>query len=249
MHRSLLKTDHRPWPVPLGTWRWRQSWLDLAFLHFPVACEETEKKLPKGVALDTFNDAAWIGLVPFMMAGVMRRPFPDLPFFSSFPELNLRTSVIVDGKPGVWFFSLDADSHPVVFGGRRFYNVPSYYAKCSLGQRDRAYTFQSQRRRGEVGFEANYQPADEAFFAEVGSFEHWATERYCLYSMSGRGALQRVEVHHEPWPLQYAEVRVTRNDVITASNLSVLREEPVCHFSRGVDVVSYGVEACADSMA
>ena len=59
-------------------------------------------------------------MVPFRMAGVMRRPFPDLPYMSSFPELNLRTYVTAGRKPGVWFFSLDAASWPIVFGVRSF---------------------------------------------------------------------------------------------------------------------------------
>jgi uncharacterized protein YqjF (DUF2071 family) len=33
----------------------------------------------------------------------MRRPLPDLPYFSAFPELNLRLYVECEGKPGVWF--------------------------------------------------------------------------------------------------------------------------------------------------
>ncbi len=111
MHPSLKEIDHRPWPLPASPWKWRQSWLDLAFLHYPVANQELEKRLPAGVELDLYEGTAWLGLVPFMMSGVMRRPFPDMPYFSAFPELNLRTYVVVDGKPGVWFFSLDAHSY------------------------------------------------------------------------------------------------------------------------------------------
>ena len=172
------------------------------------------KTAPQGMRLDTFRGRAWIGLVPFMMSGVMRRPLPDLPFFSSFPELNLRTYVIVDGKPGVWFFSLDADSHPVVFGGRRIYNVPYHYAKCSLTRNIDGFDFRSKRKVGGVGFEASYRPVGDAFYAERGSFEHWATERYCLYSISGRGEIQRVEVHHEQWPLQGGEVQISETTLL-----------------------------------
>ncbi len=243
MHSSLLKVDHRPWALPDGEWKWRQSWLDLAFLHYPVAVDEIERLLPEGVELDTFGDVAWIGVVPFLMAGVMRRPFPDLPFFSSFPELNLRTYVIVDGKPGVWFFSLDADSHPIVWGGRGLYNLPYHYAKCRVSIKDGFHEFESRRSGGGVGFDAKYRPTSEVYFAEHGTFEHWATERYCLYSSSKRGDLHRVEVHHEPWPLQDAEVNISGNNIIEASNLVPLESEPICHYSKGVHVVSYGKQS------
>jgi uncharacterized protein YqjF (DUF2071 family) len=244
MHPSLLKIGHRPWQLPSRKWKWRQSWLDLAFLHYPVAIEDVESLLPKNIDLDTFNDEAWIGLVPFRMAGVMRRPLPDMPFFSSFPELNLRTYVIVDGKPGVWFFSLDAHSHPIVFGGRAIYNLPYHYAECRVGERDGWHEFKSSRRNGGVNFEALYRPIGEEFYAARGSFEHWATERYCLYSSSKDGEIHRVEVHHEQWPLQAGEVKIVSNEIIKASKLTTLKREPICHYSRGVHVISYEKQKC-----
>ncbi len=54
----------------------------------------------------------------------MRRPFPDLPGFSAFPELNVRLYVEKDDRPGVWFLSLDAASALAVWGGRTFYHLP-----------------------------------------------------------------------------------------------------------------------------
>ena len=29
MHPSLREVDHRPWPLPSTSWKWRQSWLEL----------------------------------------------------------------------------------------------------------------------------------------------------------------------------------------------------------------------------
>src|SRR5690606_4642989 len=124
MHPPLASLDHRPWPLPTGDWKWRQSWLDLAFLHYRVDATELREKLPRGVHLQEFDGSAWVGLVPFRMAGVRRRLLPDLPPLDSFPELNLRTYVEAGGKPGVWFFSLDADCWPIVWGGRRIYDLP-----------------------------------------------------------------------------------------------------------------------------
>src|SRR5262245_19320311 len=119
MHPALHVVEHRPWPLPQGEWKWRQSWLDLAFIHYRAEAMSIRAVLPAGIRLQEFDGTAWVGVVPFRMAGVMRRPLPDVPGFSSLHELNLRTYVEVGGKPGVWFFSLDADSSPLVFGGRR----------------------------------------------------------------------------------------------------------------------------------
>ena len=242
MHPSLRETAHRPWPLPSRPWSWRQSWVDLAFIHYRVAADQIQRVLPAGVRVQTFNGSAWVGVVPFRMSGVMRRPFPDLPGFSSFPELNLRTYVETGGKPGVWFFSLDAASWPVVKGGRYVYGLPYHHATMRHQPGPRGIDFASERRGGAPRFRARYRPLHTPFYAEPGTFEHWATERYCLYARSQRGALNRVEVHHAPWPLQHAEVELEENGLLEAAGIAVMPEAPLCHYSLGVHVVSYGPE-------
>ena len=85
---------------------------------------------------------------------------------------------------------------------------------------------------------------DNEFYAEKNSFEQWATERYCLYASTKKGTLQRVEVHHKQWPLQKAEVNISKNDIIQSTGISVIDDQPICHYSKGVHVISYGKERC-----
>lgn len=40
--------------------------------------------------MQEFDGTSWIGVVPFRMERVMRRPLTDLPCLSAFPELNVR---------------------------------------------------------------------------------------------------------------------------------------------------------------
>lgn len=242
MHPALQSVAHRPWPLPKREWKWRQSWLDLAFIHYRTDAQKIRALLPSGLRLQEFDGSAWIGLVPFRMAGVMRRPLPDIPSFSSFPELNLRTYVEVGGKPGVWFFSLDADSWPIVFGGRRIYNLPYFSARMQQHFSGGWYSYSSVRRSGDARFEARYRPVGDVFSAAAGTFEHWATERYCLYSFSDWRGLQRVEVHHAPWPLLRAEVVIEKSSMLLAAGIITLTDEPVVHFSSGVHVVSFPPE-------
>src|SRR5690606_23097445 len=115
MQPAFQSIEHRPWPLQKSKWIWSLSWLDLAVGHYRIDAKQINHRLPDGLKLQEFDGTAWVGLVPFRMAGVMRRPFPDLPPFTTFPELNLRTYVEKDGKPGVWFFSLDADCRPLVW--------------------------------------------------------------------------------------------------------------------------------------
>lgn len=242
MHPVLFHVDHRPWPLPGAAWIWRQSWLDLAFIHYRVRVEDLQRRLPEGVNIQEFDGSAWLGLVPFRMDGMMRRGFPALPGFSSFPELNLRTYVEVGGKPGVWFFSLDADSWAIVFGGRRFYGLPYYRAGMVQRKRGEWFEFESLRREGGVRCCLEYRGVGEVFCARAGTFEHFVAERYCLYSADRAGRLIRVEVHHPPWPLQRAEVGVKLCGILRAASFSPVSGEPVCHFSSGVDVVSFAAE-------
>jgi hypothetical protein len=85
--------EHRPWPLPGAPWSWRQSWLHLLFAHWPVEVRLLQRFMPPPLKVQQFEGTSWIGLVPFRMAGVMRRPLPDLPWLSAFPELNVRLYV------------------------------------------------------------------------------------------------------------------------------------------------------------
>lgn len=242
MHTSLRHVDHRPWHLPEGQWTWRQSWLELAFIHYRVAAASIRPMLPPSLKVQEFDGSAWVGLVPFRMSGVMRRPLPDVPGFSTFPELNVRTYVERDAKPGVWFFSLDAASWPIVLGGRHLYGLPYFHAKMALRpDQDGWHHFTSRRCRSDVRFEARYRPTGPVYLARPGSFEHWATERYCLYAAPS-SRLSRVEVHHAPWPIQAAEVQFQSNQILDFAGIAPLDEQPRCHFSTGVDVVSFPPE-------
>jgi uncharacterized protein len=55
--------------------------------------------------IDTYEGTAYVGIVPFHMTGIRLRGLPPIPFTDRFPELNVRTYVTLDGKPGVYFFS------------------------------------------------------------------------------------------------------------------------------------------------
>ena len=85
-----------------------QSWHDLLFAHWPVAADALRGLIPGQLAVATFEGQAWVGVVPFRMNGIRLRGLPALPWLSAFPELNVRSYVTLDGRPGVFFFSLDA---------------------------------------------------------------------------------------------------------------------------------------------
>ena len=96
MSGSILQMQaHRPWSLPSGPWVMAQQWLDLLFAHWPIPVETMRALVPAQLPLDTWDGSAWVGVVPFRMAGVRPRLTPAVPWLSAFPELNVRTYVKV----------------------------------------------------------------------------------------------------------------------------------------------------------
>lgn len=243
MHSSLRRINHRPWALPKRPWRWRQSWRDLLFAHWPVAASALRHLVPEGVTIDQFAGTSWVGVVPFRMEGVIHRPLPALPLISAFPELNLRLYVQVGGKPGVWFVSLDAGNSLAVWAARRLFHLPYYRATMALRDDGEKIHYDSVRRASSarVAFKGAYWPTGPAVESKPGSLEHFLTERYCLYTATPRGKLLRAEVHHWPWPLQTAAAEIEENLIAEPQGIHV-DGPPLLHFSRRLDVIIWPPE-------
>jgi uncharacterized protein len=239
---SLEETAHRPWPLPEGAWVMGQTWDDLLFAHWRVSPESVRALLPAGLELDLFEGEAWIGVTPFAVTGLRARGLPPFPFVSSFLELNTRTYVTAGGKPGIWFFSLDAASQVAVEGARRGYKLPYFRAvmRAEWGGGWLSYESRRRDRRGEpASFRGRYRPVGEELDPDPRSLAHFLTERYCLYAVD-RGRLKRAEIHHPPWPLRPAEAALEENTMPPAT-IEVLDEDPLLHFSARQDVVIWAL--------
>ena len=121
--------SNRPWPVPDEPWTNAQSWLDLCFLHWRVDETQLRKLVPDSVELDTHDGSTWLGVTPFRLSNFRLRGLPPMPGLSTFPEVNVRTYVTRDGKPGIWFFSLDAASRLGVEAAKKAYKLPYHHAE------------------------------------------------------------------------------------------------------------------------
>jgi hypothetical protein len=192
--------------------------------------------IPKCLEIDEFDGEAWVGLVPFHMS-IRPRALPHLPGISRFAELNVRTYVRHGGKPGVWFFSLDAASSTAVFGGRTFFHLPYFRADIAMEAVDDGFSHRCHRRDGTAEFAGRYRPCSEPFVAEPGSLDHWLTERYSLYTVSPSGKPLRGDIHHLPWPLQHAEAEITRQTMLAPTGLQLPDIPPILHFAGAIDTV------------
>ncbi|MBC8141215.1 MAG: DUF2071 domain-containing protein, partial [Armatimonadetes bacterium] len=119
----------------------RQDWLDLLFVHWTVDADAVQALLPPGLTVDTFNGAAYIGLVPFAMRNVRPVFCPAVPGLSHFLEINVRTYVHDErGAPGVWFFSLDAANPVAVARAPPLFQLPNFNAAMRQTTEDRGPT-------------------------------------------------------------------------------------------------------------
>ncbi|MFG0253500.1 MAG: DUF2071 domain-containing protein [Rhodopirellula sp. JB053] len=133
--------------MPKTPWVMRMTWSELLFAHWALDPDVVRRWLPEGLQLDTRDGKAWVGVVPFLMSKVAPRSCPPLPKLSRFLELNVRTYVSVNGKPGVWFFSLDAESLFAVRAARATFFLPYLDAVMSM-QRSISGEIQYESREG-----------------------------------------------------------------------------------------------------
>jgi len=217
----------------------RQTWNDLLFAHWELPPAALRPLLPRGLALDTYRGKAWVGITPFFLSGLRLKGFPPLPGFSRFPELNLRTYVVRNGRPGVWFFSLDAGRAWAVAGARMAFFLPYFRAKMDFVREGNL--FRARSRRAHPGapaavFAADYAPEGPSFTAAAGSLEHFLVERYRLYAAGPGGRLLACDIRHPSWVLRSARAKISRNTLASAAGIRLPDGPPLLHYSSGVRV-------------
>jgi uncharacterized protein YqjF (DUF2071 family) len=219
-----------------------QTWESLVFVHWRVAADELRPHIPAGLEIEEFDGAAWLGIVPFRITGLRARGMVPLPGLSAFNELNVRTYVrAADGKPGVWFFSLEATSRPAVDAARRWYRLPYFDARMELDDNGSRIDVRCSRL-GEAGkgFSGAFRATGTSAVSPVDSLEFFLVERYCLYA-EGDGALWRAEIHHAPWVVGPGEAEVGLNSIAPVP----LSGAPLCHVAERQDVVVWPLERVA----
>jgi uncharacterized protein YqjF (DUF2071 family) len=237
--------SHRPYPPPSTPWAGKMEWDDLLFEHWRVPFEWLRPHIPKALELETFDGSAWLAVVPFQMNGVRTRGMPALPWLSSFPELNVRTYVKFEDRPGVWFFSLDADQPVAVRTARALFHLNYVDAdmKCRREGDEVIYTSKrANAKPGEAEYRGRYRPLPGEIDGPPGSLPYFLTARYCLYSADGEGRIYRAEVDHAPWPLQPATATIEVDTMTRPLGFDLPKDEPLRWFSRHLEVHGWAPE-------
>ena len=223
-----------------------QNWGKLLFMHWRVDEKHLRPLIPDSLTIDTYDGSAWVAVTPFTMWDIRAFPpyVPPVPGLNSMHELNVRTYVHLDKVPGVWFFSLDANSSVAVMAARAFFHLPYFTAEMSLEQEAATIIYSSARTDTDAApaeFDATWKIGETLPYAHPGSLEFFLTERYCLYS-AHKQKLYRARIHHEPWPLQQATLTALDSTMLETHGLPTPRDAPLLHYAEEVSVDIWPLE-------
>jgi uncharacterized protein len=218
-------------------------WHDLLFAHWRVDAGALRPLVPDAFEIETFEESAWLGIVPFRMSGVRPRLLPSLPALSAFAEVNVRTYVSYHGHRGVWFLSLDAGGRLAVEAARRAFRLPYYRARMTTTTEQDGWvsyeTARADRRGAAAAFSGRYRPVGAVERAAPGSRAHFLTARDGLWSLDRRQMPRWVGIRHAAWPLQPAELELEKQTLSTAGGIDLLGPPADLWFSRRLDVVAW----------
>jgi hypothetical protein len=179
-------------------WVISQRWEHLIFMHYRVNADKVQSLVP--FPLDLYQGHAVVSIVPFVMKRI-RFPFlMPLPGLAQLLELNLRTYIIVNGKPAVYFFTLDSNHLPGVLIARWFFSLPYRWVKLTFNLNP-TYHFTSP----DFDLTAHIEPQQAQ-----SPFDVWASERYALFTKRGEDTYVG-EVQHAKWKLQSVTVMQLRD--------------------------------------
>jgi uncharacterized protein YqjF (DUF2071 family) len=234
----MVPPDRHPPSPPPGPWVMVQRWHDLLFAHWRCPLTDLRPLIPEPLEIESFDGTPWISVIPFYMSGVRMRGAPPVPTAHAFEELNVRTYVTLNGRPGIWFFSLDAASLLAVVGARVGAYLPYFRASMTMTRQDGVIRYVSDRwsiAGPPASFAAEYRGVGPESNPAPRTLEHFLTERYSMYSSDGK-RLWRGDIYHPRWSLQDAEARIDRNSMIAAAGIGAPEGAPLLHFAKFQDV-------------
>jgi uncharacterized protein YqjF (DUF2071 family) len=215
-----------------------QNWENLLFMHWSFDPAVVRPLVPAELELDLFENRAWISITPFAMTGVRLNLLPAIPGLDSFLELNVRTYVYYRGKPGIYFFSLDASKVIPTVAARIFFELPYFKADMQFTEVNGEFQFNSKRIDSPAQFSAQWKTGRRLRDPHADSLAFFLVERYAFFVNVAK-EIRMVRVYHHPWILDEAIVISHRSTMISSLGLSEPIEPPLTHFSRFLNVEAW----------
>ncbi|WP_256004999.1 YqjF family protein [Pedobacter deserti] len=191
----LSTTSHRQYDLPEEAWKHYQEWHQNLFLHWKLPLPALRPFVPEGLTIDTIHGDAWISFVAFSVKNLRPRFLPPFPLISDFHELNLRTYVIKDGIPGIYFLSIEAEKLVPALMARLLLGLP--YFKSAIKRDHEKYSSRNLKRN--LSFLCSYKVGPP--ITSKTALDYWLTERHALFEQRA-GSLYRLDIHHKPWPIR-----------------------------------------------
>ncbi|MDJ0363386.1 DUF2071 domain-containing protein [Rhodococcus sp. H29-C3] len=227
-----------------------QRWERVVFLHWRIPSAVVSPLLPRGCTPDEFDGSSWVGLIGFEMAGAgfgYRRP---VPYFGTFPEINVRLySIDGEGRRGVVFRSLEASRLAVVLG-TNLARLPYRWASMTIDDDKSTIRYRSRRLiPPHRGASTDFAVARGSRDMSGDPLAQFLTARWGLHT-SVAGRLMYVPNLHSRWKLLDAELTHFSDQLIETAGLpstagrspeSVLYSEQVTtQFGRPYAVRAFG---------
>lgn len=215
-----------------------QEWRNLLFLHWKWDKDKIQEKLPEGLFVDTFEDNAYITILPFFIQNLRIAKLPPIPFLSDFIEVNVRTYVYDrNGIPGICFFSLDINSSMVTFFARQLFFLPYQKAKfISLITEKEISIFGQRNNKAMMNFNFSSKLETQKLIAKPDTLTFFLLERYVLFSFN-KNQLYLEKIHHSPYLISEVHLKEYKNNLLEINNLQPFNQDPdSIHFCEGLNV-------------
>jgi uncharacterized protein YqjF (DUF2071 family) len=207
------------------------EWRDLAVLTYSIDPVKLQAHLPPGLQLDSWEGQAIVSLVGFRFLHT-RVIGCRIPFWGSFPEVNLRFYVRRDTaegeRRGVIFIKEIVPYYPVAAVARGFYNENYHSMPMSqdVTPSKAEYRWQSEGRENRLAVFANGLPT----LPDDDSLDTFIVDHHWGYARTKNGGCMEYEVDRRPWrtyPVERFEVDVDVERLYGAEFAEALSKPPI----------------------
>ncbi|RND01349.1 DUF2071 domain-containing protein [Lysinibacillus halotolerans] len=232
----LIKSKYKSYKrdYPSLPWIMKQTWIDNLFIHYPVKKEVLQKLVPTSLKVDTYDGFGWVSVVPYLITDMRGRGLPPLPGIKEYPGFNIRTYVMVNDKPGVFFFYLAAANWFAAKCAKTFFGLPYFFEPLKMERHDESVFFEGKMSKGQ--FNCQYHPISTPYMTSAGSLDEWLLERYCLYTINKQGKPLQCNILHPSWIVFDGEAKIQENILRRNFNIVPESEKPILHVAKRADV-------------
>jgi len=196
-------TMHKKYEINMAVFL-KAKWENIIMANYAVAPEILKPYLPNGVALDLYNNKAYVSLVGFMFKETKLFNIP-IPWLGTFEEINLRFYVvrkeINEIKRGVVFVNETIPYKAVAWMANKLYKehytaIPTrHFWEIENGIKDIRYEWKINNEWNNISVQA----LTKSDTMTDGSFEAFIFDHYYGYTKIHDNATEEYIIKHPKW--------------------------------------------------